>query len=516
MVPDQHDRLAHGHRGSAQLRARSDGTETYGVRSEEHPGPTAVTTPSAWWIPTIDQVWVFAALALPIIAGLMRMTTIDLAYHIRAGNLILSHGIPRIDAFTFTVAGRPWLDQQWGAQVVLATTYRIGGWPALVLLRAALMLLTFAPVWLACRARGASERAASLLTIAAFVMCLANLGMRPQMLALPLFTTSLWLVLDRRAHPTRLWLVPAMTVAWASLHGSFVLSPALLALVVIEDLWRRDPIARTTTAVAVATLLATVVNPFGVGAWRYAIDIATSPTIRTTLQEWAPTTLRGLTGCLFFVSAAAVVLFLARRKEPTRWFDLVWLGSFALLALPAQRGVVWWALVAPPIMAGLLPRADRSEQARVADRRPLNIVVVASLLALFGLMLPWHSQPTPLTGAAPQLTDAPEHLVEATAQAIPVGGHVFVTEAWGSWFEFALPDRPVFVDPRIEIFPDDVWNDYDEVMSGREGWQGILNRWNVDAVVLRAGDATLRSLIAKDAGWRLAYDDNLGSLFVRA
>ena len=112
--------------------------------------------------------------------------------------------------------------------------------------------------------------------------------------------------------------------------------------------------------------------------------------------------------------------------------------------------------------------------------------------------------------------DAPEHLVEATAEAIPVGAHVFVTEAWGSWFEFALPDRPVFVDPRIELFPDRIWNDYDEVMSGREGWQAVLDRWHVDAVVLQTAETTLRSLIAKDARWRLAYDDDLGSVFVRA
>ena len=422
---------------------------------------------------SIDQVWVFVALALPVIAGLMRMSAIDLAYHIRAGNLILSSGIPRIDTLTFTAVGQPWLDQQWGAQVVLAAAYRIGGWPVVEFLRASLMLLTFVPIWLACRVRGVSVRAASLLTIAAFVMCLGNLGMRPQMLALPLFTTSLWLVLDRRAHPRRLWFVPAMAVAWANLHGSFVLAPALLVLVLIEDVRRRNPTARSTAAVAVTTFFATFVNPFGVGAWRYAIDIATSPTIRTTLQEWAPTTFRGFTGSVFFVSAAAVTLFLARRKEPTPWVDLLWLGSFGLLALPALRGVVWWGLVAPPIVARLLDRPETPARVRANDGSSLNILVVASLVGLFGLMLPWHSQPDPLSGAAPQLTDAPEHLVEATAKAIPAGGHVFVTEAWGSWFEFALPDRPLFVDPRIEIFPDRIWKEYDDVMSGRQGWQGI-------------------------------------------
>jgi len=60
-----------------------------------------------------------------------------------------------------------------------------------------------------------------------------------------------------------------------------------------------------------------------------------------------------------------------------------------------------------------------------------------------------------------------------------------------------------------------VWNDYTDVMAGRDGWQGILDRWHVDAVVIRAQDISLGTLIMDDPGWRLAYRDGLGSVFVR-
>jgi hypothetical protein len=257
------------------------------------------------------------------------------------------------------------------------------------------------------------------------------------------------------------------------------------------------------------------VNPFGVGAWRYALTIAGSPTIRTTVTEWAPTSVRDLSGVLFFASAAAVAVFMARRPEPAPWPELMWLSVFFFLALPALRGVMWWALVAPPVVAGLLVPGDRSLGAR-NERNPINLIVVASLIALFALMLPWRSQPDARSGATPQLLDAPERLVRATAGAIPVGGQVFVSQAWASWFEFALPSNPVFVDSRIEIFPDRVWKDYFDVIAGRDGWQGILDRWEIDVVVLRAEDTTLGSLIAKDPGWRLVYRDDLGSVFLRA
>jgi hypothetical protein len=476
---------------------------------------TASTARPVRWVPTLDQVWVFVALTLPTIAGLMGMATTDLAYHIRVGNLILAHGIPHVDSFTFTAAGRPWLDQQWGTQVVLATAYRMGAWQALALLRATLMLATFAPVFLACRARGASKRSASILTMTAFIVSLGNLGMRPQMLALPLFTTTVWLVLDRRRHPRRLWIVPLMAVAWSNLHGSFVLAPALLGLASIEDLARDRPSLRTTAGAACVTLVATLVNPFGLGAWGYALEIASSPTIRTAVQEWGPTTFGSLTGVIFFLSVGAVAVVLARRKDAVPRFDLMWLGVFFGLALPAVRGVIWWALVAPPIVAGLIAEEYRPARER-GDRAALNITVMASMLALFGLLLPWRSSVDPWTGTPPQLIAAPQHLVEATAHAIPSRGRVFVSQPWGSWFEFAVPTDPVFVDSRIEIFPNRVWNDYVDVMTGREGWQGILDRWHVDAVVLQAEDTTLGSLIAKDPGWRLVYRDELGSVFVRA
>ena len=57
------------------------------------------------------------------------MRAIDLAYHVQAGELTLHTGeIVRADPFTFTRSGLPWLNQQWGAQVVFASAHRIWGW----------------------------------------------------------------------------------------------------------------------------------------------------------------------------------------------------------------------------------------------------------------------------------------------------------------------------------------------------------------------------------------------------
>ena len=91
------------------------------------------------------------------------------------------------------------------------------------------------------------------------------------------------------------------------------------------------------------------------------------------------------------------------------------------------------------------------------------------------------------------------------------GDHVFNPQPWGSWFEFAVPDVRVALDSRIEFFPPHVWEDYESVVAGDEGWEERLATWNVVVVVVQAQDSAFRErLIA--AGWTEAYRDADGAI----
>ena len=88
-----------------------------------------------------STLWRVLAVALPVLGALVApLQAVDLTYHLRAGAEILDTGsIPSVDTWTFTVNGTPWLDQQWGAQVLLELTYRLASWTGLVILRAILV-----------------------------------------------------------------------------------------------------------------------------------------------------------------------------------------------------------------------------------------------------------------------------------------------------------------------------------------------------------------------------------------
>jgi hypothetical protein len=304
---------------------------------------------------------------------------------------------------------------------------------------------------------------------------------------------------------------------WANLHGSFVLAPALIGLTWIED--RRDRAGKSTSTlvVGIVSILATLLNPYGIGAWRYAIGITTNTRILGAVQEWQPTSIRTIEGALFFLSVLAVVAYLVRREERTDSFSLIWLGTFFLLSLPAMRGQVWWGFVFPVVIAGVATR--EASPASHAERRgspSLNAMIVIAMLAFVAVELPWaRDRIDPASGSSALLGFAPQVLVDATARSVPPDARLFVSQPLASWFEFALPSNLVFVDSRIELFPDRVWDDYLLVMSAREGWQSILDRWQVQAVILQDEDTMLESRIAHDPGWRLIAQNDDGSMFVR-
>ena len=200
---------------------------------------------------TIDRLWVVVVLATPVIAAfLATVPAADLAYQVRAGQLMLTGGeILRSDVFTFTVTGEPWLNQQWFAQLLFAGVYRVGGWDLLAAAYAGLMAAAFGLLFLACRRAGAALQVAALLTIAGFWVARQNLSFRPQLLGVALFALTLWILASRNERPRVLFLLPGITLLWANVHGSFVLVPLVVGLTWLED--RRESPARARTLVAV-------------------------------------------------------------------------------------------------------------------------------------------------------------------------------------------------------------------------------------------------------------------------
>jgi len=493
-----------------------------GTRSAIAHAPTSAPRPRASGLARIrlSHVWAATAVLIPVlvIAG-WPLAAIDLAYHLRAGDIMFdTHAILRTDVFTAAAFGRPWLNQQWLAQIVLTTAFRLGGWFGLVALRAFLVALVLTFVFLACRAAGAATKRAALLTLAGGVVLTASFKLRPQLFGMVCFAVTAWLVARRRTHPEGVWLVIPITVLWANLHGSFFLAPLLLGLAWVEDRWTRGRASPTLLLAGLGGLLATMVNPYGYRVWSYVVGLATNPVIRTSIAEWRPPTIETFTGIVFFLSIVVVAaLLIARVRRPVPWGSLLPLVVFLAIALAALRGVWWWAMIAPIVLAGVL--FDRPAAIERRDPAgPLNAAIVGVLVsATIGIMMiQWVPYTGPAMPDGGRLSFAPAGITRELHRVLRPGELVFNAQKWGSWLEFEFPRNPVMVDSLIEVIPSSVWRNYYAASNGVEGWQATLDAWDVDVAVLaRDQQGPLIPKMRADPGWRLVYEDAEGLIFRR-
>ena len=469
----------------------------------------------------LSRLWLFLAVALPVLATLIgSLATVDLTYLIRAGEGILTTGvIPNVDTWTFTAAGLPWVDQQWGTEVVFATVYRLGGWTGLVLLRAVLVGIIFGCVYAICRRRGGlSPRTSSILTLITFSVAAVALGLRAQALGMTFFAVLLLLVSERRAHPRLLWVIPPLVLVWANVHGSFFLAPLVLGLAWLEDLNDHVPHPNRTLVVAIVSALAACVTPFGPSVWIYAAGLTTNSAVTNDIAEWQATSIRTIPGLLFFGSVFGVALVIARRGRATPWPTLAWLAVFFLIGVYAARGIAWWPLAAVVAVAGLLANPSREpakpEPEAVPLFRRLNAAIVVLFVVVGIALLPvWRSVDARTGAPSGILVYAPPGITSALRDLAKPGDRLFNPQEWGSWFEFALPGLPVAMDSRIEFYPPDVWRDYSGVLAGGDGWERRIASWAPTIAVMAKRDQAIVDRFAK-LGWRTVYSDADGSIMV--
>ncbi|MGZ6176457.1 MAG: hypothetical protein ACXWNB_11530 [Candidatus Binataceae bacterium] len=121
-------------------------------------------------------------LLLAVVADSMQYADADLYGHIRYGEMILSTGhLIRADPFSYTAAGRQWIDHEWLAEVLMALVYNALGVLGLKLLKflSAGAIVTLLAAGLA--ETGASIAAQFIALGAAAIVLIQQMQFRPQL-----------------------------------------------------------------------------------------------------------------------------------------------------------------------------------------------------------------------------------------------------------------------------------------------------------------------------------------------
>src|SRR5882672_8278253 len=203
----------------------------------------------------------------------------DIGWHIRTGEQILAtHSVPRVDSFSSTMQGQPWIAWEWLYDALLGVVYGSMGLNGVVWLAALLMATTFAILFGQLLARGTGLPVATALWLLVLGASSIHVFARPHIVSW-LFTLLWFVALERweqgSAPSWPRWFFPVSMLLWVNLHGGWLLGMALLATYAIaafvESLRGSDEIARIRSALRgramlwsfFASAVATVANPYG-------------------------------------------------------------------------------------------------------------------------------------------------------------------------------------------------------------------------------------------------------------
>lgn len=481
---------------------------------------------------TLDHVWLAAALILVALRPLLTVIQPnDFWWHMAMGRETLAlRAVPQVDTFSFTRAGEPFFNQAWLAQLLMLGLYSAGGLPLVIVAQSLVITLAYGLLLRLCLIRtGRLRLCVALLLLVTMPMSFDNWTVRPQSYVFPLFVGSL-LVLDehRAGRASRLYLLPPMMALWVNMHGSFVLGLALIGITFAGDLLAPGRGARGEASAigdrwsfvvwGALTALATLLNPRGPEVLRYVTGLLGSSQVTALVTEWAPPTTRDINGAIFFLVVMATVAVLAYARRPALT-DMLLLGAFFWLALGATRNVVWFGFVATPLLAAqvatLLP-APRPQ--RFAGSPALNGALIAVLALLLVLASPWVKPALDLPPDVGRLLSeaTPVEAVRAL-QALPDRPRrLFHAMGHGSYLIWAAPEQPVFIDPRIELYPYRQWVDYINLGQGANV-DDLLAKYAFDGALLSVDEqAPLAERLRHDPGWALRYEDQHTLLFTRA
>ncbi|MBT6156674.1 MAG: hypothetical protein HOL01_05585 [Planctomycetaceae bacterium] len=214
-----------------------------------------------------------------VLAALVAWTEIaetSTLVHVKAGQYLTANGglPPKVDVFSSTAVGRPWVNLSWLFDLALAGAFAIAGAKMLTVLKVLIVAATFFLVT-RCVRSDVSTWWGSIAAALALLACHPYFTALPEVVTLLGLAAVLWILHRWRAAESNRnviwWLVPTF-ILWANLDGRMFLGLSLLALYAIGDLvgtligvsgLAQSERRRQLWIVLAACLVAACLNPFG-------------------------------------------------------------------------------------------------------------------------------------------------------------------------------------------------------------------------------------------------------------
>jgi hypothetical protein len=456
---------------------------------------------------------------LAVLTVRSRFNDPDMWWHLKTGEIIWNtHSIPRVDNFSYTVAGHPWIAQEWLSQLTIYGAYHSGGYTGLMLWLCLLASLIFVGAYVLSSLYSSNVKVAFLGALTTWLFATVGLAIRPHMIGYFLLVLELLIVhLGRTRDRHWFFALPPLFAVWINCHSSFFFGLVVLAVYLFCSFWdfrigllacrrwskhHRQPLM-LAFALSIAALF---INPVGSRLLIYPLDVMFNQKTNLLLvTEWQQPDFQAARS-LALLTAAALILLIPVLRRSELWFDELLLAGITFwFAVRHERMEFLFGIVAAPVLCRLL--ADAWDSYEFRRDRVLPNVVMLGLIAP-GLVLAFPSR----TQLQQQVDRGnPVSALEFIRKS-GLSGHMLNDYLYGGYLIWAAPERKVFIDGRADIYdPAGLMLEYGMWIGGESDEAALLQKYRVEYCLLPHRSPLVRRL-QRLPGWKLIYSDKFAAV----
>lgn len=435
----------------------------------------------------------------------------DLWWHLADARILwTTHHFIHVEPYAFTVAGKPWVNPEWLAEMPYWLGYRffglVGIYAVTALVLSANMLFLY---WRGCW----SSRHAGAAFWAAGIGCMLmtiNAGPRTIVIAYLLLSAEMAILEAADRGKTRLlWLLPPLFCLWVNTHGSWLIGLGLLVLYILCGLFsvREGAIEQAGFSVQdrkrilyvlLACVAVLIVNPYG---WRLVwnpIDMILNQKLNiANVQEWQPLNLEWFAGKGVVIIIALMVITNAIRARKWKVYEL----AFAIFAFYAAfdhaRFAFLAAILTVPMLAVDIERVVFTE----SDEKTIpvmNLLMVVGSICVIAYFVPARAKfKTDLGAVFPMQSIA----------SIQPSWRTFNGDGLGGMMDFQ--SKPTFLDSRFDTFEHHgVLKDFLAISRLQDAFT-LLDKYRVDHVLLQK-KMGLPYFLEHTPGWTVLRREGTG------
>lgn len=398
----------------------------------------------------------------------------DFGWHLRFGYDAFNGNFQFNDSYTYTYFNKPWINHEWGGDLVFWLIYNNFTYLGIVLISA---LAIFISLIIATKIYGDKISSSSLI-VAWIILEATREGIQPRLNMLaPLFFTICWWGLEKiNQNKNRyIYFCPLFFWLWAALHGSWIIGFILINiylganilghflpknfLKIINNPWPVKTIIKVIIA-EIASALIILINPYGLNLWKEVLSYFTHNFYKLHISEWVPSYAYPILTLAIFLNVLAVYFFINNWKKQKLNLTQIFIFIFFLIsAILYRRNQIYILLISLPWISLGLSQLFNWLKIKLTPLLPenkltKNLLILFLLISFLAINLIYFS--------SARLTTNPwinkkffedSHKPFETVQFINKNladkkMFIFNEFSWGGYLNWNLPQALIFADGR--------------------------------------------------------------------